>query len=365
VGGDALFDDIKREDVIVGGPEHRDLIKECLKNAKTTVIVHSCFVSPDTVKTLLSDFEEAAKRKVRIELLWGLHTDPEQPTLRKSIADTEKALNALPAALRLRVQLSPISSGSHAKVILFDREENSNWTTVVGSCNFLSTEFDWMECSVRSNNQRLASQLLGRLIASQLPASGSWSPVARRLNKIWSSLRHEAARLEERNGSHRITLLADDDHYACVTYARDTAQSEIVVACDLYGLSAETSVLVPMESAAGAGRSVKLLYCRSSKLLREEGREPEPEAIKKRGIAIEETPKFHAKFLTWDTDAIAVTSFNWMSTVVDGTRARGAEFALLVEGKQIAGFLTEKLRDSTSGSVNLSNNPAPTPHQPS
>jgi hypothetical protein len=355
--GDTLYDNIGQQDIIVGGPEHRELIKECLRNAKSMIIIHSCFVSPETVKALLSDFEEAAKRKVRIELLWGLHTDPEQPTRRKPISDTEKVLNALPAALRSRVQLSPISSGSHSKVILFDQISDGNWTTVIGSCNFLSTDFDWVECSVRSRNQRLASQLLGRLIASQLPASGSWSPVARRLNTAWSSLRYKAMRVQETCGSHRVTLLADEDHYACVTHARDVAQKNIVVACDLYGLSAETSVLVPMESAAGAGRSVRLLYCRLSKLLREEGRAPNSDATRMRGIAVEETPEFHAKFMTWDTDALAVTSFNWMSTVVDGTRARGAEFGLLVEGDRIALILAEKMHSITSGRVDLAQLP--------
>lgn len=350
--GDALRGEISADDIVVGGPQHRALLSECLRRAASTIVIHSCFVSPDTVKALLPEFEEAAKRKVRIELLWGLHTDPEQPTRRKPISDTEKVLNALPAALRRLVQLSPISSGSHAKVILFDGPNNEGWTTVVGSCNFLSTEFDWVECSVRCRSQRLASQLLGRLIASQLPASGTWSPLARRLNSAWSELRRRIGRAKE-VGTHRISLLADDDHYACITLARDVAERGIAVACDLYGLSAETSVVVPMESAAGAGRLIKLFYCRPSKLLREEGRGPDGAAIKSRGMAIEEVPAFHAKFLTWDRNAAAITSFNWMSTVVDGSRARGAEFGLLVEGEGVAEILAAKLRDITPSKIDL------------
>jgi hypothetical protein len=350
--GEALCDDIGVDDLVVGGTEHRELLRDCLRRAENTIIIHSCFVSSETVRALLPDFEEAAKRKVRVELLWGLHTDPEQPTKRKPVSETEKVLNALPAPLRRRVQLSPISSGSHAKVILFDGPEQEGWTTVIGSCNYLSTEFDWVECSVRCRSQRLASQILGRLIALQLPASGSWSPVARRLNNAWSELRLKAGRAKQ-NGSHRVTLLADDDHYACVTLARDFVKKDIVVACDLYGLSAETSVLVPMESAAGTGKSVKLFYCRPSKLLREEGRGPDSATIQARGMAIAQMPDFHAKFLTWDRNAVAITSFNWMSTVVDGSRARGAEFGLLIEGDGIAAILAEKLKRVSKGTIDI------------
>jgi hypothetical protein len=350
--GEALCDDITAEDIVVGGAEHRELLRNCLRSAGNTIIIHSCFVSPDTVKALLPDFEEAAKRNVRVELLWGLHTDPEQPAKRRPISETEKILNELPAPLRKKVQLSPVSSGSHAKLILFDGGRHEGWTSVVGSCNFLSTEFDWVECSILCRSQRLASALLGRLIASQLPASGSWSPVARRLNGLWSDLRQRVARTKE-SGKHLVTLLADEDHYACVTLARDTAVRDIVVACDLYGLSAETSVLVPMESAAKAGKAVKLFYNRPSKLLREEGRGPDTDTINARGIKLTQSQSFHAKFLLWDRGAIAISSFNWMSTVVDGARARGAEFGLLVEGDGVAAIFVEKLKNASKGAIDL------------
>lgn len=336
-----LYDEIKDEDVVVGGTQQLDLLKSCLEKANSTIIIHSCFVSPDTIQRLLPDLERAARRKVRVELLWGLHTDPEQLLPHKPISDSEKILDQLPPAVRSRVQLSPISSGSHAKVIMYDEIQTDVWITVIGSCNFLSTNFDWIETSVRSRSQRLASQMLGRLIAAQLPASGSWSPLARRLNRIWPMLRHKAHGQIE-SGPHKLSLLVDDDHYACVTIARDFAKESIFISCDLYGLSAETSVLVPMATAAEGGCNVNLLYNRPSKLLRDEAREPQPSVILERKIKIDKMSSLHAKFLIWDDDAAAVTSFNWMSTVVSGARARGAEFGLLIEGPGIANVLRKK-----------------------
>ncbi|WP_262299008.1 phospholipase D-like domain-containing protein [Microvirga sesbaniae] len=359
LGSSPLRDTLSSDDIIVGGSEHFGLIQECFERAKTHLILHSCFVSPHTVRKLLPDIERAARRKVRVDLLWGLHSDPEDPMSRRPIAEAEKVLNELPASLRPRVQLSPISSGSHAKIVLYDERSTGTWVSIIGSCNFLSSDFDWIEASIRSRSQRLAVQLLGKLIASQLPAVGSWSPVARRLNSLWSRLRQQAQDIPE-NGIHEIRLLADQDHYACITHARDVAAENIVIGCDLYGLAAETSVLVPMERAAETGRKVSLFYNRASKLLTQEGRTPDPVAIQKRGMMIESVPEFHAKFLLWDEQAMAITSFNWMSTVVQGGRTKGAELGLLVEGPELRTIFAEKLALSSGGKVDI----RPKKHEP-
>jgi hypothetical protein len=341
-------DDIDEDDLIVGGAAHLELVKHCLENAKTNLIMHSCFVGPRAIRLLLPDFEKAAKRKVRIELLWGLNWDPDKPTKRFPIAEADKVLGELPAGLRSRIQLSPISSRSHAKAILYDQKSDGKWVTVIGSCNFLSSEFDWMEVSVRCRSQRLAEQVLSWLIGAQLPAVGSWSPTAKRLNRLWSEIRHESRKVHE-TGSHKITLLVDSDHYTCVTRARDLSSKSITVACDLFGLSAETSVLVPMETAAKKGCAVNLIYSRPSETLIEEGRPPDADGLRKRGISISQIPEFHAKFLVWDEDCLAVTSFNWMSTVVEGARSGGAELGLLIEGPKLREMVSKKLSTLIGG----------------
>jgi hypothetical protein len=348
---DEMRDDITDEKIIVGGDNHRQLLKDCIEKAHTCLILHSCFLSAATVDEILLDLERAAERKVRVELIWGLHIDPEEPDRRKPISDFEKALNRIPVELRSRVQLAPLSSGSHCKAILYDNPSGS-WSTVISSCNFLSSEFDWIDCSIQTNSQRFAAKVLGRILSTQLPASGAWNPMARRLNNHWVGLKKASSEKME-VGSCRLTLLEDDDHYACVTYARDVAVRSINIACDLFGLSAETSVLVPMEEAARTGRAVKLVYCRPSRLLKREGREPEVEIIHKRGVEILCASQFHAKFISWDADAIAVTSFNWMSTVVDGARARGAELGILVEGSDVAIRLSDKVKEASEGRVVL------------
>jgi phosphatidylserine/phosphatidylglycerophosphate/cardiolipin synthase-like enzyme len=300
-------------------------------------------LSADTLKKLLPDFERTAKRKIRIELLWGLNVDPEAKGPVKKISDTTAVLNELAAGAKGRVRLSPNSSGSHAKVIVYDDKETGDWTTVVGSCNFLSSDFDWMEVSLRTRSSLFASKVLSRLLSSQLPAVGNWSGTARRLNAIWSQLKHQV-RTRQNVGQYSISLITDSDHYACVTLARDHAKKDIEITCDLFGLSAETSVLVPMETAAARGIAVRLEYTRPSKFLLEEGQEPSPPEIEKRGIKIERVTDVHAKYLGWDDDNLVISSFNWMATAIDGRRYRGAEIGALIEGPGIRKILALKLQ---------------------
>jgi hypothetical protein len=346
-----LRDTLAHDDVIVGGDAHLDLLRTCLQSAGSHFILHSCFVSPATIELILPDLEQAARRKVRVELLWGLHTDPEDPDSRKPISNSEKTLDQLGPTLRSRVQLSPMSSGSHAKIIVFDDANNNRtWTSVIGSCNFLSSQFDSIEVSIRSRSQRLAALILGHMLSAQIPPSNSWSSMARRLDRTWDVIRKRAIGVAE-FGTHRMTILVDQDHYACVTTARDEAEKDIVLGCDLYGAAAETSVLVPMERAAQLNKKVRLYFQRPSKRLLEEGRSPNIEELASRGLSVQAVPELHGKFLAWDDCAIGVTSFNWLSTVTEGTRARGAELGILVEAPGVRAILADKLAFITGGAL--------------
>jgi hypothetical protein len=349
---ESLWTSIREEDVLVGGKQHREFVTQCLSDARSNVILHSCFIDPGTIESLLPEFEAAARRKVRVDLLWGLHFDPEDPKSRNVLADSERILNKLSPSEREFIQLSPISSGSHAKIIIYN-PTGFDWQTLLGSCNFLSSWFRALEVSVALRSNGIARLLLSYILAGQLPASGSWSPVARRINRIWDDLKHASLSGPE-SGTHRLTVLADQDHYSCIRTARDLAQNDIVIGCDLYGLAAETSVLVPMTRAAEMHRGVRLLYQRSSKQLRETGQMPKPEELKKRGIILEQHDGLHGKFLLWDQEQLAITSFNWAATATDGTRVRGGELGVLIDGPMLRSILAKKLLAASNGAINIS-----------
>jgi len=339
---DICLDNIRQDDLIVGGPEQLEMLRDVFTRARSVVVIHSCFLSAQTVKTLLPHIEQAAKRKVKIDLLWGLNIDPELKEPPRKIADTEAILNTLLPNVRSKVNLSPSSSGSHAKIVVYDDSKTGCWTSIISSCNFLSSDFDWMEVSVRTRSALFTSKTMSRLISRQLPAVGGWSATARRLNSIWSQIKQQV-RLKPETGDFTLTMIADRDHYACVTLARDNAKEDIEIACDLYGLSAETSVLVPMETAATSGLRVDLKYSRQSKSMVEEGQIISISSIEARGMHITNSPDWHAKYLGWDKDNLAVTSFNWMATATAEKAGSGAEIGVLIQGPSIRETLNQKL----------------------
>lgn len=72
---------------------------------------------------------------------------------------------------------------------------------------------------------------------------------------------------------------------------------------------------------------------------------PDAADLAKRGLRLQQIEELHGKFLLWDDESFAATSFNWLSTAVDGARARGAEFGLLVEGAQLRQKFAERLEE--------------------
>lgn len=345
VQGQSCFrDTIGADDIVVGGAAQLALLREVLQSAKSTVIIHSCFVNPKTIAAIIPEIATAAKRKVRIELLWGLQRDAEASGPPASIVQARSQLESLSPEERQYVVLSARTSGSHAKLIVYDDAATGKWISVVSSCNLLSTHFDALDVSIRTRSLGIATKLLSWLTTTQQPAVGGWSQQARRINAAWGAARKLATGREE-EGDHQLSLLVDADHHACLRKARDAATRDIVIACDLYGLAAETSVAVPMAEAAKDGVYVQLLYSRASRLLQEEGRVPDAADLAKRGLNLLQIEELHGKFLLWDDESFVATSFNWLSTAVDGARARGAEFGLLVEGPDLRLKLAKNLAD--------------------
>jgi hypothetical protein len=190
------------------------------------------------------------------------------------------------------------------------------------------------------------------MIAGQIPASGAWPPAARRMERSWALVRRLSQERPEK-GTHKLDLLVDADHYSAVTRARDKTSRDIVLGCDLFGAAAETSVLVPLEEAARHGVGSQLVYHRASNYLRETGTQPLPANLAARGLDLRVFEKLHAKFLAWDDHAFAITSFNWLSTVVAGTRSRGAEIGLMAIGPGLRDILTERVAAASGGSLDL------------
>lgn len=65
--------------------------------------------------------------------------------------------------------------------------------------------------------------------------------------------------------------------------------------------------------------------------------------MQRRGLRLATTDNLRGKSLLWDGRDLVVTSFNWFSTVVEGTRSRVAEIGIYVSGLQLREMLEGKL----------------------
>jgi hypothetical protein len=343
-------DDFLEEDaLIVGGEAHLRALETILQTARSTVIIHSCFINPEAIEKLVPAFEKAATRGIRIELLWGLYNDPESGERQRSVVESDRVLaTTLSENGRSRVKLSSVSSRSHSKLIIYDEPADGTWRMVLGSCNFLSSWFNLIEVSVRVANASIIANTLGRLIGTQQPASGAWPPMTVRLSRAWGKIRATSGG-SGTEATHALRLVADREHYTCVTRMRDEAirlgaGTHVDLGCDLYGSAADSSVLTPLGRAAELGVVVRVNYRRPSKYLVSEGLKPDAADAQRRGIALETVGDLHGKYVIVGEDVVIISSFNWLSTSVEGARTRSAELGLWVRGAGIGALLRERLR---------------------
>jgi len=71
-GAGTPHDTLGIDDIIVGGPEHLAFVKQCLADARTHFILHSCFLDSKVIGSILPELAAAARRGVHVDLLWGL-----------------------------------------------------------------------------------------------------------------------------------------------------------------------------------------------------------------------------------------------------------------------------------------------------
>ena len=344
--------DVNLDDFLVGGEEHLSYLQGVLAKARSQVVIHSCFLNEETVLRLLPDFEKAARRKVRIDLLYGLRADAEENDPKERVTKVREMLSRLDATIRGRLQLSLRGSGSHAKIVLSDSLEDDRWHCLISSCNLLSTQFDAIELSLHTTSTGIVSEVIAHLLASQLPAAGDWPSVARRLNAIWGEVR-KRGQDENGEGSHQLALVVDGEHYEIIRHARNVAKTYIHLGCDIFGMAADTAALVPMQTAKERGVSVRLNFQRPSRFLTGLGVEPEQHCSTRYGLSLTRHKELHAKFLAWDETNVVISSFNWLATALSGGRSRGLEIGVLVSGPVVGEVLKRKLHPSLAAALSL------------
>ncbi|MEQ8957714.1 MAG: phospholipase D-like domain-containing protein, partial [Coleofasciculus sp. C2-GNP5-27] len=106
-------------DILLGGEAHKAALLNLLKKARERVIIHSTFISQLTLNEVLPTISDAARRGVRVDILWGQDDEKSEAEstkkliskLRKDIMD--KGTDSL-------IVVHPFSTHSHAKILIAD-----------------------------------------------------------------------------------------------------------------------------------------------------------------------------------------------------------------------------------------------------
>jgi cardiolipin synthase A/B len=333
----ALFE---HNDIIVDGREHRDVFETMVKHAVRKVLIHSTFVSSDGWRLALPSLLGAASRGAKIEVFWGQGDDASGKSSSRLACDAFR--KAIAAAGRAEdIFVHPFTTGSHAKLMV-GNDGKGGWYALVGSCNWLSSDFISVETSLRMRDPLVVGQLVRHLAALSMGPDGIYNRTVSDLTVLGRQI-ESMPRPRGRSASMRVLLAPD--HAEFVLDARDRLQRRLLVTSHRLGVAGRPLVILPALSAAQTkAASVTLYYGRPTGRL--SGADAAAIALEMRrgGVDIRpiHQPRIHSKVLAWDDDTLAVTSLNWLSADPSQTALR-SEIGIAVESNKAADRFLERM----------------------
>jgi hypothetical protein len=301
-----------QDDLLLGGAAHEAIFKRILRKASSRIVIHSTFISPQHFQQHLPLIHDAAKRGVRLDIMWG-KSDNEDGTNSTADAVLQCRAMLLCDIVKERVRLHGLTTDSHAKIIVADYGADG-LVAVLGSCNWLSSGFKSFEVSAYLRDSVIVAEIADKLATMAMGSDHRWTPLARDLACLASSAKN--AKRPKTGIAAQAALVLGAQHNDYVLLARDQAKSQIIVASHRFSPKAETLVLMPTRAAVQAHDiDVHVYYGKAT------GTDDGAKAIlmvrdaQVSGMRVENIfdPRLHAKFLAWDSDNIVITSQNWLS----------------------------------------------------
>jgi phosphatidylserine/phosphatidylglycerophosphate/cardiolipin synthase-like enzyme len=320
-------------DLIVDGPEHSEAFDRTIRNAKERIIIHSTFITEARTKSILPALLHATEKGARVDILWG------QDDIASGTSSSREAAAGLQKAVVNEgradsITVHPFTTNSHAKILVADNGKG-DWRAIVGSCNWLASDFSSFEASIRLRDPLLVGELIQRLALLDRGRPGLWHDLAIEM----TVLGRRVARISRGNGrTVPMRLLFSPDHVKVVLEARDRAEKRIFVTSHRLGIAGRPVSLLPILSAVKSkdiaaaayfGRTTGIFSgTEGADLIREFAHD---------GVTIlpVHRPRLHAKVLGWDDDSLAVSSFNWLSADPPDA-AIHREIGVLIEAPRLA-----------------------------
>jgi hypothetical protein len=322
-------------DLILGGEAHENAFSNLIKRARERVIIHSTFVSESSLQFAMPLVIDAARRGVRVDILWGENEDkPEALVTRQLLADARAKLAAI--SLDNIVTIHPFSTHSHAKILVADDGQTGRDIAIVGSCNWLYSGFKSFEASVRLRDPDIVADVLDVLSDLSRGRDGLWKPLTVLLATLASEIRARP-RLAGARADGCLVLGAQHGHF--VREARDHAARRIFVTSHRLGTAAKQAVIIPAVAAARdrQGIETQVFFGRPSGQMTGVVAAEMTLDAGKDGVQVRSVhePRLHAKVLAWDDDSAVITSQNWLSAD-PGHNSSLQEVGVFLKGGRIA-----------------------------
>lgn len=324
---DIKFD---KKDLCIGGEAHKILFTNLLKNARQRILIHSTFIRHEALEAQIDAFNTAANKGVEIDILWDCQNNN---SAGKKLRLCRKLINA--HGLNQNFRIHPTATNSHAKMIVAD-DGQGEYLAIVGSCNWLNTNFNSMEVSVCFKDRQMVYNCLG--IFARLIHHPRFRDIQLRADII--ELRNHLTPTEETTPfTANVRLLSLGCHEECIDMARDTAERDIFIASNKLGGPAETQLLIPLASAVQTrDTKVSVYFQQQSGPAAEDNVRTALKGKYADCIALQQVKSAHAKLLCWDDDHLVITSLNWLSKDIDSNKSL-SEIGVYIQSPGITNYV--------------------------
>ena len=175
-------------DLILGGDAHKAAFVNVFKKARERIVIHSTFVSRDSLEFAMPHILDAGRRGVRVDILWGESEDkPEVAKTRELLAVARAQLSAI--SLDNLVAIHPFSTNSHAKLIVSDDSQIGRDIAIVGSCNWLYSTFSSFDASARLRDPTIVADVIDVLSDISRGGDRLWKPLSINLAELAREVR--------------------------------------------------------------------------------------------------------------------------------------------------------------------------------
>lgn len=337
---------ISARDLVLGGPEHKDVIKSVLKRARHWVLIHSTFIATDRFNDLLPDIVGALRHGVKVDVLWGQDETTEGV---RSTRDAVKRIRTNLAADGIEgLQIHPFSTDSHCKILLADDGSIDSFSAYVGSCNWLSSPFHSFEASLRLRDPVIVADVVDQVVELSKGANGHWTRLTNDLAALAAGLRSQR---HSSGGRAKAQVIFGPRHVDLVRKARDESKCRIFVVSHRFSAAGQPAVLTPALAAAKSrGVAAEIFYGTTSRVFGGNEAANATMEASKDGVIIRPVhrPRIHAKILAWDNDSIVITSQNWLSADPPDARPR-QEIGIYVCAPGLANALIDRFNSARLG----------------